>query len=137
VASFLTFYASVSPFAGWTPIVPLSPDHVHWFGEPDLGFGEHFFEEHQDSFSDSFSVESATRSAESADGYEEEWILSLAEGDGAAAAHHIDLDHKIETVTIVTGIDKAIHLARLCDANPEIFGVRSQRMALIFFIFSA
>ncbi len=36
------------------------------------------------------------------------------------------LEHTIETVTIVTGINKRINLARLCDAKPHIFGVRSQ-----------
>ncbi len=137
---FFFFHAAYlfSQSVGWTPIVPQSPDHVNWFGEPDLVFGERFFEENSESIADAFSAASAdgVPSGKSEDGYEEEWIQSLREGDGAAATHHINLDHKIETVTIVTGIDKAIHLSRLCDANPEIFGVRSLRMITLIFLVS-
>ena len=44
----------------------------------------------------------------------------------ASVPTSIDLDYKIDTVTIVSGIDKRIHLARLCDASPHIFGVHSK-----------
>ena len=44
----------------------------------------------------------------------------------SAAPTSIDFDYKIDTVTIVSGIDRRIHLARLCDASPHIFGVHSK-----------
>ena len=43
-----------------------------------------------------------------------------------SAPTSIDFDYKIDTVTIVSGIDRRIHLARLCDASPHIFGVHSK-----------
>ena len=68
-----------------------------------------------------------------------DWILStsLEASEGGSAIRHISLEHKLETVTIVTGIDKRIHLGRLCDANPDIFGVRSQGIAEFTLVFSA
>ena len=47
---------------------------------------------------------------------------ALQSGD----AFVVQAEYTIETVTIVTGINKRINLARLCDAKPHIFGVRSQ-----------
>ena len=44
----------------------------------------------------------------------------------ASVPTSIDSYYKIHTVTIVSGIDKRIHLARLCDASPHIFGVHSK-----------
>ena len=41
------------------------------------------------------------------------------------------LQYKIDTVTVVTGIDKRINLSNLCDAAPDVFGVRSQGIRLL------
>lgn len=90
-----------------------------------------FFNE--DAFPDASSDEDESFDKDAA-----KWILSTFEAsEGGSAIRHISLEHKLETVTIVTGIDKRIHLSRLCDANPDIFGVRSQGIAEFTLVFSA
>ena len=42
----------------------------------------------------------------------------------------VQTEYTIETVTIVTSINKRINLARLCDAKPHIFGVDSVRFGV-------
>ncbi len=48
-----------------------------------------------------------------------------------SAVDHDNLKYKIDTVTVVTGIDKRINLSHLSDAAPEVFGVRSQGIRLL------
>ena len=48
-----------------------------------------------------------------------------------SAVDHDNLKYKIDTVTVVTGIDKRINLSNLCDAAPDVFGVRSQGIRLL------
>jgi len=48
-----------------------------------------------------------------------------------SAVDHDNLKYKIDTVTVVTGIDKRINLSHLCDAAPDVFGVRSQGIRLL------
>ena len=115
----------------------MSPDRVQWFDDPSEGNesaaanGDAVLNE--DAFPDAPSDE------ESFDEDAAKWILStsLEASEGGSAIRHISLEHKLETVTIVTGIDKRIHLGRLCDANPDIFGVRSQGIAEFTLVFSA
>jgi hypothetical protein len=115
----------------------VSPDRVQWFDDPSEG------NESAAANGDAVLNEDATSDApsdeESFDEDATKWILSTSfeASEGGSAIRHISLEHKLETVTIVTGIDKHIHLGRLCDANPDIFGVRSQGIAEFTLVFSA
>jgi hypothetical protein len=98
----LTHLFVCSRFADFSPRTLESPYH-----EPNLS---------EDSFIDRVSGER-----------DETFPTSVVEASiKASVPTSIDLDYKIDTVTIVSGIDKRIHLARLCDASPHIFGVHSK-----------
>ena len=53
--------------------------------------------------------------------------MAATASGGISAVHSVDFDFTTETVIIVFGIDRRINLARLCDSEPSIFGVHSQR----------
>ena len=57
---------------------------------------------------------------------ERDETLPTSAVEASSAPTSIDFDYKIDTVTIVSGIDRRIHLACLCDASPHIFGVHSK-----------
>ena len=119
----------------------MSPDRVQWYEFDDPSEGN----ESAAANGDAVLNEDATPDAPSdeEESFDEDaakdWILSTSfeASEGGSAIRHISLEHKLETVTIVTGIDKHIHLGRLCDANPDIFGVRSQGIAEFTLVFSA
>lgn len=54
-------------------------------------------------------------------------VLAATAFGGVSAVHSEDFDYTTEAVTIVSEIDRRIHLARLCVSEPSIFGVHSQR----------
>ena len=98
---------------GW---IPSSPFHDAWFPDDE---GTPWFESDEPRFSPIASDISGRSSPGSP--FKAEAPSARPE---APEAHNAV--YTIETVTIVTGINRRINLARLCDAKPDIFGVRSQ-----------
>jgi hypothetical protein len=131
-------HSQFSWFTGWaSSFGGASPDHVQWFD--DDSEGNENAAVNGDAVVNEEAFPDAPFDEESFDDDATEWILSTSfeTSEGGSAVRPIGLDHKLETVTIVTGIDKRIHLGRLCDANPDIFGVRSQGTAEFTLVFSA
>jgi hypothetical protein len=61
----------------------------------------------------------------------------VASRGGEHSARSTNFDYDIETVTIVSGIDRKIHLARLCESAPETFGVHSQGQEFCSFVIAS
>lgn len=106
-----------SEIPGWTPVAPMSPAHGVWF-ETDV-IDRFMFGDDDDDDDDATSLPQY--------GFVPVGSITPAEvHETGSAVDHDNLKYKIDTVTVVTGIDKRINLSHLCDAVPDVFGVRSQ-----------